>query len=187
MATAAKFDAYERRTELEKHLLEQKLKHAISREKTAQTKYQDLVNGKSSLAEHLERELHQVYFKHKHAENLHPRMPHLHVAWWILWILCVHVCLQAKGDLADVNKQTASAEVAAMQKVGAAQELARQQVEDVKEHQRIKIAQEAANGYYILYIYNIYKRRTHFYGLWRYLGRETWRCILSCYVFIYML
>ena len=56
----------------------------------------------------------------------------------------MHVCLQAKGDLADVNKQTASAEVAAMQKVGAAQELARQQVEDVKEHQRIKIAQEAA-------------------------------------------
>ena len=80
MATAAKFDAYERRTELEKNLLEQKLKHTISREKTAQTKYQDLVNGKSSLAEHLERELHQVYFKHKHAENLHPRMPHLHVA-----------------------------------------------------------------------------------------------------------
>ena len=54
------------------------------------------------------------------------------------------MCVQAKGDLAEVNKQTASAEVAAMQKVSTAQELARQQVEDVKEHQRLIIAQEAA-------------------------------------------
>lgn len=109
MATAAKFDAYERRTELEKALLEQKLRHAIALEKAAQTKYHDIVNGKSSLAEHLDHELQE-----------------------------------AKGNLAEVDKQTASAEVAAMQKVSNAQEMARQQVEDVKEHQRLLIAQEAA-------------------------------------------
>ena len=80
MATAAKFDAYERRTELEKALLEQKLRHAIALEKTAQTKYHDIVNGKSSLAEHLDRELQEVYSKHKHFENVHPCMQHLHVA-----------------------------------------------------------------------------------------------------------
>ena len=52
--------------------------------------------------------------------------------------------MQVKVHLAEVEKQTASAEVAAMQKVNTAQEMARQQVEDVKEHQRLIIAQEAA-------------------------------------------
>ena len=63
MATATKFDAYERRTELDKVLLEQKLSHVIVPENTAQTRYyHNIINGKStcSLAEHLDRELQEV-------------------------------------------------------------------------------------------------------------------------------